>query len=313
LYDALLADPNGRVPLEAVLSALEELAALSRHPSLGLLLAQRAKPEVYHTPGLLVVASDCLREGLQRAFRYQRLWGDGDRFSLLDPSQLRRPERGLAVCFAIPGPRRPGHAILEVCALAEAAIGVRMATGRSQEAPLALGFPSTEDDTSALERHFGIRPELGTSRAFCIWSEEVMDLRLRMAHELFRAVFERQAQAELEALPPVEDLLARVSAEIRRGLARGRFTLADSARALGLSSRTLERRLGEHGSHYRELLVRVRRDTARRLLAERRQIEEVAVLLGYAERASFHRACVRWFGRTPAQLALGDETTGSVQ
>jgi AraC-like DNA-binding protein len=300
---AVLGNPSASVPLDPIVAGLEELLALTRHPSLGLLLAERAQPDVYHTPALILVASECLRDGLQRAFQYQRLWGDGDRFALQDASQLGRSERGLAVSFAIPGPRRPGHAILEVCALAETTSAVRRITGRSQERPLALGLPSSSDDLQTLAQYFGIEPELGVPTAFCVWSEEVMDLPLPTAHALFRAVFERQARTELDGLPSLDNLLARVSAEIRRGLARGHFSLADSARALGLSSRTLERRLIEHGSHYRELLERVRRDTARRLLAEQRPIEEVATLLGYAERASFHRACVRWFGQTPAQLA----------
>jgi AraC-like DNA-binding protein len=302
LPPALLEDPQASIPLEAVVAGLEELLALTRHPSLGLLLAERGSREVYHTPGLILLASECLRAGLQRAFQYQRLWGDGERFALQSGSQLARAEPGLAVSFAIPGPRRPGYAILEVCALAETARAVRGLTLRNQELPLAVGLPSSSDDPTALEQYFGIRPELGVPRAFCLWSEEVMDVPLHTAHTLFRTVFESQAQAELAALPAVDDLLARVSSEIRRGLVRGHFALADSAQALGLSSRTLERRLVERGSHYRDLVDGIRRDTARRLLSEQRPIDDVAVLLGYAERASFHRACVRWFGQTPAQL-----------
>jgi len=37
-------------------------------------------------------------------------------------------------------------------------------------------------------------------------------------------------------------------------------------------------------------------------LREQRSIEEISVLLGYSERSAFHRACLRWFGKTPAQL-----------
>ena len=303
LSAALLSNPSASVPLEAILAGLEELLALTHHPSLGLLLAECAHMDVYHTPALILVASECLRAGLQRAFQYQRLWGDGDRFALQNASELGRREHGVVVSFAIPGPRRTGHAILEVCALAETTSAVRMITGRSQEKPLAFGLPSSSDDLQLLAQYFGVEPELGSANAFCIWSDEVMDLPLPTAHALFRGVFERQARSELDSLPPVDDLLARVAAEIRRGLARGHFSLDDSARALGLSARTLERRLDQHGSQYRELVEDVRRDTAQRLLAEQRPIDEVAVLLGYAERASFHRACVRWFGQTPAQLA----------
>jgi AraC-like DNA-binding protein len=179
---------------------------------------------------------------------------------------------------------------------------VRGLSGRATESALAVGLPSTTDDLALLAEHFGVTPRLGVPRAYCVWSEELMDQPLTTAHALFLGVFERQASVEIAALPAPDDLLARVRGEIRRGLARGHFGLADSARALGLSSRTLERRLVERGSHHRELVEQVRREQALRWLGERRPIDQVAILLGYAERASFHRACVRWFGKTPVEL-----------
>jgi AraC-like DNA-binding protein len=299
---ALLADPSATVPLEPVLCGLEELLQRTRHPSLGLRLAEQASLDTYHTPALILLASDCLHAGLQRAFQFQRLWGDGDRFALLRAQELGLTDPGLAVTFGIPGPRRIGHGILEVCALAECARAVRGLSGRPAERPLAIGLPSTTDDLGLLAQHLGVTPQLGVPRAYCVWSEEVMELPLVTAHALFRSVFERQASAELDALPAADDVLARVRVEIRRGLARGHFALADSACALGLSPRTLERRLVERGSHHRDLVEQVRREQALRWLGERRPIDEVAILLGYAERASFHRACVRWFGKTPAEL-----------
>lgn len=301
----LLDEPYATVPLDPVLAALEELLELTRHPALGLRLAEQNHPDTYHTPALILIASECLRDGLRRAFRFQRLWGDGDRFALQSARELGLALDGLAVTFRIPGARRPAHELLEVCAFSECAMAVRMLTGRPAEPALAIGLPSTRDDLQRLAEHFGVAPVLGVERAYCVWSNEVMELQLTTVHEIFRDLFERQAHAELAALPPLDDLLSRVRAEIRRGLARGCFALADSARAMGASPRTLERRLVERGTHYRELVELERRELAQRWLSDRRPIDEVALLLGYAERASFHRACVRWFGKTPAELGRG--------
>lgn len=299
----LLADPHATVPLDPVLAGLEELLERTRHPALGLRLAQQNDaPETYHTPVMILLASECVRDGLQRAFQFQRLWGDGDRFALQSARELGLAGDGLAVTFRIPGTRRVAHEILEVCALSECAWAIRGLTGRPTEAALAVGLPSTRDELGRLTEHFGVAPALGVERAYCAWSSEVMEAPLATAHALFRSFFERQAQAELAALPAPDDLLARVRTEIRRGLARGCFALADCARALGASPRTLERRLVERDAHYRELVEQERRELAQRWLSERRPIDEVAILLGYAERASFHRACVRWFGKTPAEL-----------
>ena len=69
-----------------------------------------------------------------------------------------------------------------------------------------------------------------------------------------------------------------------------------------MSPRTLERRLAAHGERHQDLVESVRRELAVRMLDESQGIEEVALLLGYTERSSFHRAFVRWFGKTPANF-----------
>ncbi|MBS4753873.1 AraC family transcriptional regulator [Nocardioides sp. zg-ZUI104] len=72
------------------------------------------------------------------------------------------------------------------------------------------------------------------------------------------------------------------------------------ASALGLSERSLRRRLTEAGTTYRALLDDVRRAAAEELLADRRlHLDEVAHRLGYAEASSFLVAYRRWTGRTP--------------
>jgi AraC-like DNA-binding protein len=304
LDQASLEDRASRVPLDNVLSGLEELQ-LTKAPALGLALAQNAEPEAYHTPALVLLASDTLREGFARAFALQRLWGDGDRFALVEPHALGRRDAGLAVTFRIPSARRTGHGILEVCALAETLAGARALTGRSTEAALGVGFPSVSDDVAELTRFFGVVPEVGVERAFVALSDSLLDARLSSAHALFLSVFERQAREELASLPPEGDLLGDVRAQISRGLVRGHFALSNVADALGMSPRTLERRLTEHGERYQALVESIRRDLASRLLDGTRSVGEVATLLGYTERSSFHRAFVRWFGKTPATFQQG--------
>ena len=83
-------------------------------------------------------------------------------------------------------------------------------------------------------------------------------------------------------------------------------TLAETAKRLRVSPRTLVRRLGRRHASFRALLDEHRRRRAAELLARiDLSIEEVADRLGYEESASFRRACRRWFGRSPR--AVRDE------
>ena len=82
-----------------------------------------------------------------------------------------------------------------------------------------------------------------------------------------------------------------------------RPTVDKIAREMGMSPRTLQRRLEEAGTSYQELLDEVRRQSARRLLAETDlDAGEVAFLLGFEELNSFTRAFRGWEGTTPIQL-----------
>ena len=72
------------------------------------------------------------------------------------------------------------------------------------------------------------------------------------------------------------------------------------AKSLGMSGRTLQRRLEELGTTYQALLDDVRRRSARRLLAKTDlDAGEVAFLLGFEELNSFTRAFQGWEGMTP--------------
>lgn len=80
--------------------------------------------------------------------------------------------------------------------------------------------------------------------------------------------------------------------------------MVDVAARLGLSERTLRRRLAEADTGYQPLLDEVRESLARELLGSRAvlSVEDVAQRLGYAEASSFITAFRRWTGTTPAAL-----------
>jgi AraC-like DNA-binding protein len=75
------------------------------------------------------------------------------------------------------------------------------------------------------------------------------------------------------------------------------------AAELGLSPRTLRRRLGEEGTGFQALLDEVRASLAEEMLTTGRlSVEDVALRLGYAEASSFIHAFRRWTGTTPARF-----------
>lgn len=78
--------------------------------------------------------------------------------------------------------------------------------------------------------------------------------------------------------------------------------LEDMARSLGLSARTLQRRLMERGRNYQVLVDEVRTTLASEYLAHTTlSVEEVGQRLGFSEATNFRKAFRKWTGQAPAQ------------
>jgi AraC-like DNA-binding protein len=79
-------------------------------------------------------------------------------------------------------------------------------------------------------------------------------------------------------------------------------TIENVARALHVSVRTLQRRLGEGGMTFRDVSEAIRGQLAAQYLADAKVgIAEVAFLLGFSDQTSFNRAFRRWTGDTPGR------------
>jgi len=78
--------------------------------------------------------------------------------------------------------------------------------------------------------------------------------------------------------------------------------LREVARDLGMSVRTLRRRLADEGASYRQLTDDMRRDVAINYLRETAMtVEDIAYALGFSDAANFRQAFRRWTSSTPQQ------------
>jgi AraC-like DNA-binding protein len=117
----------------------------------------------------------------------------------------------------------------------------------------------------------------------------------------------RDLEGFLEGAPGKIAMLYRRDREMARAvrdlIARSLASppsLDDAARALGLSARTLHRRLDEEGTSFREIKDGVRREVAlARLEKSDASIAEIAAELGYSEPSAFFRAFQGWTGVAP--------------
>ncbi|MGB5305171.1 MAG: AraC family transcriptional regulator [Gammaproteobacteria bacterium] len=85
-------------------------------------------------------------------------------------------------------------------------------------------------------------------------------------------------------------------------LPNGYPSIASTATRIGISVRTMQRRLAEAGDKYSDFIDRVRFEQACRYLKNPQiPLGKVSVLLGYRDPSSFSRAFTRWAGMAPRQ------------
>ena len=98
-------------------------------------------------------------------------------------------------------------------------------------------------------------------------------------------------------------LRAKVENAISSLLPHGRVLVEDVSRSLGMSERTLGRKLADEGLNFTEILEQLRRDLAVRYLDDHKlHVSKIAWLLGFHEVSAFTHAFKRWTGKTPSQM-----------
>jgi AraC-like DNA-binding protein len=111
-----------------------------------------------------------------------------------------------------------------------------------------------------------------------------------------------QLETELQAKNAASDVGEKVKHTLKRTLAGKRPTLQYIARELGLSVRTLQRRLTDAGITFQQLVEDTRRELAHHYLKQSTvELNETAYLLGYEDANSFFRAFHLWEGTSPGE------------
>jgi AraC-like DNA-binding protein len=289
-----LSAAEARLPWSSLLALGEHALAAVDDPDFGLHLAEMVgDPGHYDAGVLLLLASPTVRAAFTQMVKNQRYWGDGDRYRLV-------PERrGIAVRYSLVGVAGAYARHADECAMAEVTLGVRAMTGRPV-APAEVTFRHAAPARLATHgRIFGAQVTFGAPRTEIVFDHAALDTPLAHANAMFCAVFARQVEQAMARLPAEAGASGPVRAAVQAALLGGDCTLSRTARALGTSGRSLQRRLREEGTSFAAIVDALRRELAESYLDHGLPLPEVARRLGYADTTAFHRAHRRWTGRSP--------------
>lgn len=292
---------DARVPATLVLRLWDELPQLCAAPDFGLGFAASIAKPTANLATLLVTSAGTLGEGIARFLANE------EAFNSLLPTRIEHEgaEARIVLDPAEVALDRPvsHHAVEAVLAWWWLMIG-HSVSGPVVARRVELVHAGPKDPT-AHRNVFGVDPRFGRARNLLALPAEVLHRPLSTRSPRLRQVAEQAAEQLLRTTPALEDdPVASVREEIVRALERGTTpSQAATAKALGVSARTLQRALGACGATFTAVVDEARGAEARRLLLHTRlSMQDVARRLGYYDTAGFFRAFRRWTGTTPGEF-----------
>jgi AraC-like DNA-binding protein len=298
LDPALLGDPNGRVPVSGMVRLWRLAVAATGDACLGLKVAAHVQPATFHSLGLALLASQTLEDALQRSARFSRI---------VSTAVEVRIERGASAARQVVEWRLDTPVVEEAIDLLMAStvkmglllLAIDPAAPRPMN--LRLRRAATPAMRAEFAAHFGFPVAFEADENSLALPLDWLDRPLPMANPQLARQNDLVVMEYLARFDGAK-FAEKVRAELVSRLPGGEPARAEVARALLLSEKTLQRRLGDEDTSYQQVLDELRRDLARQYLREpAASVCEVTFRLGFSDQSSFTRAFRRWTGLTPGE------------
>ncbi len=298
------AAPKGYVTTGEFFAFWRSVEHVAGARDLGLRIGSEQPPHRYSVASTAALLAPNLGEALKKLARYKRL---------VCPEQITidvvRGEARVRFEWLLAAEDPPSLLIDGVFASVVAL--ARQGTGHPI-VPRRLELTRRRADEAMLKRHFGCEVRLNAP----------VDLLVLEEAALARPFITHDADLLDLLVPGLEAALSEAGGErsladdVRRVLSQRicgeRPAVEKVSKALGMSARTLQRRLEGIGTTYQRILDEVRHRSARRLLANTDlDAGEVAFLLGFEEINSFTRAFHGWEGVTPTRWRAASRERGT--
>lgn len=300
-----LDDVEARLDIEEYNRLLETALDLTGDAALGLKLGETAHAPTYNLIAHLLAHARTLRDGMQALLHFHRLLVDR-------PAYHMRESAGQAVllCEEYPGPERCCRLRTEMGVVGLYRLLKYFARGEQPER-VSFAHPAPPY-RSAYARAFGGLERFEQSFSGVVIPSALLDVPQPNHDSRVYAALERQACERIARMSAVVTYGERLRDHVMMHPRAEQRSMESAARALGLSVRSLRRRLHEEGASFQKIVDGALHTLSRQLLSDpQRPIKEVALTFGFVEPASFCRAFKRWSGTTPSEYrAKGTRAAG---
>jgi AraC-like DNA-binding protein len=299
-------NPDTRIPVKNQVKFLDRVAAALQDDFLGIHLAQHVNLRELGLLYYVLASSDTFGDALVRLARYSAIQNEGVQISF-----RRRKDISVAFDYVAVSRASDRHQMEFFVVILLRLCGEL--TGRRMS-PIVARFTHRRSnipvDVRAL---FACRVDFGARVDEVVFPLSASSIPIVNADPYLNALLLRYCE-EVMSTRRIKggDWRSRVENAIAPLLPHGEASIDKIALRLGLSRRTLARRLASENVTFLEVLNELRLSLAKRYLCERGlKIAEVAWLLGYEEISAFSHAVKRWTGQSPRRLRSRENTPGA--
>jgi AraC-like DNA-binding protein len=288
-----LIEPKARISARISDIAFAKAALLIQEPAFALRAAECWHPSNLGALGYAWLSSGTLRTGLKRFERFAHILGKVS-YRCVDAPD------GLHFMYSHGRGDAPyAYAIADF--IMSLVIGLCRRNYGDSLALLAAHLRRPQPDNPAPYQDFYRCPVFfDANENSIVLQHDVADAPLCTGNHEIAATFDAILTEQLAKLTET-DIPTRCKSYLLQQLTSGAPSEEDLADAMNMSRRTLQRKLGELGLTYSDLLDQTRFDLALRYLEDQeRSVTEVTFLLGFSEQSAFSRAFKRWSGKSPS-------------
>ncbi|MGC8099457.1 AraC family transcriptional regulator [Metapseudomonas otitidis] len=300
LTPSILAQREQRIAASAYLELLGQAMARLDDPRLGLHLGEAVRPGYYGVLGYLLMSCPTLSDALHRQARYAALVGNLGQVELDDepPRAGQEPLVRLAWEPSLPLLRDQ---------VAEESLAGWVTFGRWIS---GLDIPPTEvrfqhpapADAAEHRRVFRCPVLFEQPDNALVFPRRLLATPLGQADSHVRQMLDAYADRLLGELRQGQSVLDRARLALAGRLAEDGADLEHLAADLGLSPRTLQRRLRDAGLTFSQLVDETRQQLVLHYLRDPAlELADIAFLVGFSEAGSLARAFRRWTGQSPGE------------
>lgn len=302
-----LASAGARLSIPHYMRLGHAAIELSGHPGLGLLMGAHSRLEHFGLAGACAALAPDVRSALRILTSFEPLYA----CNYLGRSSLQESADGAWACFYSIAPYNDyNRFVVDAVLKSWHSHMQQVAGGPVTLERVQIEYPAPAHG-AAFEQAFGCPVEFGApaNRLLCSPHTLAMTNPRHCPHSWHELQALGQQQLAVQQRP------ASLSEQVVRLLApqlrKGEPELADIAGQLHLPAWTLQRRLEQEGSSFRQLLQETRHSLATSYLHDTRlSIAEIAWQLGFSSNEAFQRAFKRWQGETPGHFRRLKPVTG---